>query len=145
MEQRDLLSNDLLVSEVSQSNLNAAAKWGKFLSIVGFVFCGVMVLVGVWAQVFLSSSATYAYDSAALKYMWIGYAIFALILFFPCLYLFRFSNRTQAAIRTSSQENLDSAFMNLKSMFKFYGIFTIIMLVIYALAFLFGVGTNMMR
>jgi hypothetical protein len=145
MEQHDLLSNDLLISEISQSNLNTAAKWGKFLAIVGFVFCGVLVLVGIWAQVFLSTSRTYAYETAGLKYMWIGYAIFSLILFFPCLYLFKFSNKMQAAIRTSSQENLDAAFINLKSMFKFYGIFTIVMLVIYALAFIFGMGASLMQ
>ncbi|HUS02152.1 MAG TPA: DUF5362 family protein [Chitinophagaceae bacterium] len=145
MEQHDLLSNDLLISEISQSNLNTAAKWGKFLAIVGFVFCGLMLLGGLWAQVFLSKSRTYAYESEGLKYMWIGYAILAIICFFPCLYLFKFSNRTQAAIRTSSQENLDAAFMNLKSMFKFYGIFTIIILVIYALAFVFVMGTNLVN
>lgn len=145
MEQRDLLSNDLLISEISQSNLNTAAKWGKFLAIVGFVFCGVMVLVGIWAQVFFSTSRTYAYENEGQKYMWIGYAILAIICFFPCLYLFKFSNKAQAAIRTSSQENLDAAFINLKSMFKFYGIFTIIMLVIYAIAFIFGMGANLMN
>ena len=144
MEQQDLLSNDLLISETSQSNLITAAKWGKFLAIVGFIFCVLMVLIGIFAQAFLSASRTFPYESESLKYLWIGYSILALICFFPCLYLFKFSNKVQAAIKTSSQENLDAAFMNLKSMFKFYGIFTIVILVIYALAFVFGMGANLM-
>ena len=144
MEQHDLLSNELLISEISQSNLITAARWGKFLAIVGFVFCGLVVLGGIWAQVFLSTSRTFAYQSEGMKFLWIGYAILAVICFFPCLYLFKFSNKVQAAFKASSQESLDAAFMNLKSMFKFYGIFTIVILVIYALAFIFGMGASLM-
>ncbi len=45
----------------------------------------------------------------------------------------------QAAVRGVSQENFDESLMNLKSMFKFYGIFTIILLAFYALAFIVGI------
>ena len=145
MEQHDLLSNDLLISSTSQINLATAAKWGKFLAIVGFVFCGLMVIGGIFATAVLSSSSTYLYDNGFLKYMGLIYIVFALILFVPCLYLLKFSNKTQEALRTANQESLDTGFANLKSLFKFYGIFTIVILVIYALAFLGGMGTMFMR
>jgi len=148
MEQRDLLSNDLLINNTSQVNLVSAAKWGKFLAIVGFIFIGLMLIGGIWAQTLFSSSQSPApgfYEGDFIKYIGIVYVIFAAILFFPCFYLFRFSNKTLEAVKSSNQESLDAAFINLKSMFKFYGIFTIIILVIYALAFLGGMGTMMMR
>lgn len=146
MEQRDLLSNDLQIHSTSQANLVTAAKWGRFLAIVGFIFIGFIIIAGIWATTLLSATSSGLYDSGELvKYMGIFYIIIAAILFFPCLYLFRFSNKTLEAVKSSSQESLDAAFINLKSMFKFYGIFTIIMLVIYALAFLAGMGTMMMR
>lgn len=138
-EQKDLLSNELIINETSQSNLNTAAKWGKFLSIVGFILCGIMVVGGIFAQALLSSARTFQYDTDAVKYIGIVYAICAVILFFPCLYLFQFTNKMQMAIRTSNQGSLDAAFINLKSMFKFYGIFTIVILVIYAIAFVVGI------
>ncbi|MEJ7823690.1 MAG: hypothetical protein WKF85_15310, partial [Chitinophagaceae bacterium] len=125
MEQRDLLSNDLVISSISQSNLLSSAKWAKFLAIVGFIFIAIMVLGGLFAQTLMSSyssSASLAYSGDLIKYMGIVYVVFAVILFFPCLYLFKFSNKMQEAVRTSSQESVDTAFINLKSMFKFYGI-----------------------
>ncbi|MEJ7673426.1 MAG: DUF5362 family protein [Chitinophagaceae bacterium] len=92
-----------------------------------------------------SSSASSAYSGDFIKYMGIVYVVFAVILFFPCLYLFKFSNKMQEAVRTSSQESVDNAFINLKSMFKFYGIFTIIILVVYALAFIAGMWSMFMK
>lgn len=149
MEQRDILSNDLLINNTSQANLVTAAKWGKFLAIVGFIFIAIMILAGIWAQTLLSTGSPNDgpgfYEGEFLKYIGIVYVIFAAILFFPCLYLFRFSNKTMEAVKSSSQESLDAAFINLKSMFKFYGIFTVVILVLYALAFLAGMGTMMMQ
>lgn len=143
MEQRDLLSNDLVISSTSQGNLSGAAKWGKFLAIVGFIFCGLMLIGGIYLQSVLSTYTTYGYGSGFPKFVGITYAVMAIILFFPCLYLSKFSNKIQEAVRSSNQESLDSAFSNLKSMFKFYGIFTIIILVFCALAFLGTIGTMM--
>lgn len=40
------------------------------------------------------------------------------------------------ALNSVSQENFDESFKNLKSLMKFYGIFTIIILSFYVLAFI---------
>lgn len=145
MEQHDLLNNDLLINSISQDTLNSAAKWGKFLSIVGFVFIGLMLIGGLIMQAFLPSFGVYDYGNIYLKYIGIIYIFLAIIMFFPCLYLLKFSNKMQEALRSSNQESMDTAFINLKAMFKFYGIVTIVILSFYALAFLFGIGTSMMR
>ena len=145
MEQHDLLSNDLLINSISQDNLNSAARWGRFLSIVGFVFCGLMLIGGVLIQTIMPSFGSYSYGNPIIKYLGTVYIILAIILFFPCLYLLKFSNKMLEAIRTSNQESMDNAFANLKSMFKFYGIVTIVILCFYALAFLVGIGGSFMR
>ena len=145
MEQHDLLSNDLLINSISQDNLNSAAKWGKFLSIVGFVFCGLMLIAGLVIQTLMPSFGSYGYGNPIIKYLGTVYIIFGIILFFPCLYLLKFSNKMLEAIRSSSQESLDNAFINLKSMFKFYGIVTIVILGFYALLFLFGIAGSFIR
>jgi len=145
MEQHDLLSNDLLINNISQDNLNSAAKWGKFLAIVGFVFIGLMILAGIVVQTMAPTLSSYGYGNPMFKYVGIIYLFFGIILFFPCLYLLKFSNKIQEALRTSNQESMDIAFINLKAMFKFYGIVTIVILCFYALAFLFGIGASMMR
>lgn len=145
MEQQDLLSNDLLINDISQANLTSAAKWGKFLSIVGFVGCVLMMIGGIYVASGASSISAYAYGREAAMYVGVTYVITAIILFFPCLYLNKFSNKTQDAIWSTNQESIEAAFINLKSMFKFYGIVTIISLVFFALAFIVGISNALMQ
>jgi Family of unknown function (DUF5362) len=143
LEHLDLLSNDLQVSPQAQSYLMESARWGKFLAIMGFILCGIMVIIAFFIPVFLSQLPPSAgmpsgFSSGMRIGMTIVYLVLALVLFFPCFYLYKFSVKMQSAVNVMSQENFDESLMNLKSMFKFYGIFTIITLSFYALAFIIG-------
>lgn len=44
----------------------------------------------------------------------------------------------QSAVKSVSQQTFDESLMNLKSMFKFYGILTIVLLSLYSLIFIIG-------
>ncbi len=144
MENIDLLSNDLQVSPQAQNYLTECAKWGKFLAIMGFILCGIMLLLSFFIPALITSVPPYSTMSSQLTSgMKIGmtalYLFFSVLFFFPCFYLYKFSAKMQSAVRGISQENFDESLMNLKSMFKFYGVFTIIILSFYALAFIVGV------
>ena len=144
MESLDLLSNDLQVTPQAQNYLTESAKWGKFLAIMGFILCGFMMVIAFFIPVVLTQLPPYntmsSDFSAGMKVgMTIVYLILALLFFFPCFYLYKFSVKMQSAAKTVSQDNFEESLMNLKSMFKFYGIFTIIILSFYALAFIVGV------
>ena len=124
--------------------LREVAKWSKFLSIVGFVGMGLALLVIIFAG---SMSSTVlnnpAYGGTGSMYGGPFFQVvllgaFLLIYFFPCLYLFRFATKMQVALRNNDQDTLNASFENLKSCFKFIGIFTIVILSIYALALLVG-------
>ena len=152
MENLDLLNNDLQVTPQSQSYLTESAKWGKFLAIVGFIFCGFMVILAFLIPALFSqlaqnsaSEATFSFSSSTKTIMTVMYLILAVLLFFPCIYLYRFSVKMQVATRNISQENFDDALMNLKSMFKFYGIFTIAILSFYALIIIVSIIGAAMR
>ena len=140
MEKLDLLNDDLQVSPVSQSFLTEAARWGKFLSIAGFIFCGFIIVTSFFIPTIysnlsrLNGLAPELINSAAYSVS-ILYLIAALVLFFPCLFLYRFSVKMKIALTTISQENFEGSLKNLKSLFKFYGIITIILLSFYALIF----------
>ena len=143
MENLDLLNNDLQVSPVAQNYLSESAKWGKFLSIMGLILCGLMVIIAFIIPSFMVKVPPYngmseSFGSGMRVGLTVMYLIFAILFFFPCLYLNRFSVKMQAAAKAVSQENFEESLMNLKSMFKFYGIFTIIILSVYALAFIIG-------
>ncbi|MEO8412781.1 MAG: DUF5362 family protein [Ginsengibacter sp.] len=140
MENFDLLNNDLQVSPQSQNYLTESAKWGRFLAIMGFIFCGIMAVFAFVLPSFILKLPPYnsmpaTYSTGVQAALTVVYLFFGLLLFFPCLYLYRFSVKMQTAVKSVSQENFEESLMNLKSMFKFYGILTIILLSFYILIF----------
>ena len=139
----------LNIDAQSKSFLAESAKWGKFLAIIGFVICGLVVVLGIFmaTQISVMNNAFNQYGgSNQFRNMGpiiaVGYIIVAVIYFFPCLYLLRFSNHMKAALAAEDQGSLTGAFQNLKSMFKFVGIFTLIILSLYVLAFLIGIASR---
>src|SRR3954463_5179965 len=133
---------ELQVDQQSIGYLSETARWAKFLSIVGFVVCGFIVIFALFFGSIMSviskmgsgsdsfSSSTLAIGNYAFS---IVYIIIALLYFFPCLYLFNFSSKMQTALRNNDQINLNAALGNLKSCFKFVGILTIVVLSFYLL------------
>ncbi|MDE3183530.1 MAG: hypothetical protein KGM16_08940 [Bacteroidota bacterium] len=150
MENLDLLNYDLQLSPTSQTFLSETAKWGKFIAIIGFIGCGFIIIIAFFIPSIYSSLSTLQgvpsqLASGSTIGITIGYILISALLFFPCLFLYRFSTKMKVALKTVSQENFDASFKNLKSMFKFYGIFTIVMLSIYALVFIFAMLALAMR
>ncbi len=150
MENSDLLNYDLQLSNASQIYLNEAAKWGKFISIIGFIGCGIILILAFFVPTIYSSLSTLqGLPSQIASDSTIGitivYLLMSVLLFFPCLFLYRFSTKMKLALKAVSQENFDESFKNLKSLFKFYGIFTIVMLSIYGLVFIFAMLALAMR
>ena len=150
MDNLDLLNNDLQVTPQAQNYLIESAKWGKFLSIMGFIVCGLMVIIAFFVPAYLTQMSEYSampsgFSAGMRTGMTILYLLMALLFFFPCLYLYRFSTKMQVATKNISQENFDESLMNLKSMFKFYAIVTIIILSLYALIFIVGIIAAAMR
>jgi hypothetical protein len=133
---------ELQVDQQSIGYLSETARWAKFLSIVGFVVCGLMVIFSLFFSSIMSTiskigsgndsfgASTMAISNYAFS---IVYIIIALLYFFPCLYLFNFSSKMQTALRNNDQLNLNAALGNLKSCFKFVGILTIVVLSFYLL------------
>ena len=139
MEMTDLLNNDLQLTPNGISYLLESSRWGKFLAIMGFIMCGFMAVLAffipaLFTQVPPYSQMSSSFSSGFRTGMTVVYLLLAVMMFFPCLYLYKFSVKMQTAVKNTSQENLDESLMSLKSMFKFYGILTIIILSFYALA-----------
>ena len=136
----DLLNNDLQVSGITQTYLSESARWGKFLSVVGFIFCGVIFITSffipsIYSKMSRLNDISSDVMSQAAGTLSIVYIVLAFVLFVPCLFLYRFSIRMKAALTSVSQPDFEASFKNLKSLFKFYGIVTIILLSFYAFLF----------
>ncbi|NEM96531.1 DUF5362 family protein [Pontibacter burrus] len=132
----------------SEDFLKNTAKWGKFLAIVGFVGVGFMVLVGVFAgATFGTAMSQFGGGAAGGAFFTFFYLLFAALYFFPVLYLYRFSDKMQDGLRMQNEELVTESFRNLKSLFKFMGILTIVIIGFYGLAIIFmsiGAGLGAM-
>ena len=140
----------LSVEPVTKAHLSEAAKWARFLAIMGFIFLGLMVVGGIVAAAVMASSMNQygsEYGSSGAGFMMgnfgagmaVIYILLAVLYFFPCLFLFRFAAKTKQALASNDQTDLNLGFQNLKAMFRYMGILTIVVLAFYAIALLFGI------
>jgi hypothetical protein len=129
---------------VTLLHLNEIRKWTNFLSILGFIAVGLLLVFGI-IMILASSfgSAIMAYNPYGFLGPWIGiaYIIIAVIYFFPVLYLFRFSRYARQSlmqINTGGNSNvlMARAIDYMKKHFRFVGIFMIIILCMYLMVIL---------
>ena len=132
-------SEGIVINSNGKASLIEAAKWGNFLAIVGFVAIGFMVIGSLLVIV---AGSSFGGGQAVL--LGIIYLAVSALYFFPALYLFNFSKKIKAGLNSSVQAEVDGALLNLKSMFKFMGIFMIVILSFYVLALIFGIGAGAM-
>jgi hypothetical protein len=136
---------ELQLDQPSLNYLNESARWARFLSIIGFVFCGLMVIVGIFfggaMAAMMSGMGGEAAPVTGFLSFFVSFAYIAgaLLIFFPSLYLFLFSSKMRKAFHNNDQPVLTESLKNLKSFFKFYGICTVIVMSIYALAIIAGI------
>jgi hypothetical protein len=135
----------LHIDPLTKSHLWETARWAKFLSIVGFVLCALIIVGGLFfGSLFSTFSNRSEMYEGGINPTGLGvtmvfvYIIVAVVYFFPCLFLYRFSTKMKIALNGNAQEQLNLAFQNLKSLFKYVGIITIIMLALYGLAIVIG-------
>ncbi len=141
------MDTDLHVSSSSQTYLLTAAKWSKFLAITGFVMMGLaifmflLVLVGVGGNAFRMGMAQ-AFGGAsgtAFTAIIIFYILLMAMYFFPLYYLYKFATLVKQGVNSSTNSMIEEGFKNLKSFFKFFGVFTAIVLAFYGLIIVFAV------
>lgn len=130
--------DSIQVSEGTKAHFLETAKWAKFLAIVGFVGLGLMVLVALFMLVGINSFISSLGAPIPANFGGIGliYIVMAVLYFFPTLYLFNFATKMKKAVLANDNNNFSLSVENLKSMFKFLGIFTIVILSFYVLAIL---------
>lgn len=123
----------MTVNSQMKSNLLTSAKWMKFLCIIACI--GVALLV-------IAAIAIIALNSSLGANMPIGPSISLLYIILIALYIypiikgFQFANATKAACLTDSESQLARGFAGLGSLLKYFGILTIIVLIIYVLIFI---------
>jgi hypothetical protein len=137
--------------------LDTTRKWTMFFAILGFVVIGLMLVFSLFAGSMISGltsgiagglegmegmegmeglETAKAVGGFAGIMVFIVMLIFALIYFFPLLFLYRFSKHSANAVSNLDANELTLALKNIKSYWKYMGILVIILLAVYLLVFL---------
>lgn len=131
--------NPLELTERIKNYLLDAAKWGKFIAIVGYIGMGLLAVVGL---IMLFGGFPYpgltnsAFSGVPLAFMGFMYLVMAGVYYFPTTFLYKFATKIKKSLLDSDQDDMTSGFHNLSKLFTFMGVVTIIVLAIYALTIL---------
>jgi hypothetical protein len=135
-------NNANLLTVNVKNYLMETARWGKFLAILGYVGLGFLLILSllmIFGMSFLSNSLSgmsQLYQTGSLSLVSVGmmYILIIAIYFFPIYFLHIFSLRIKSGLLTNNASDMELGFKNLKSLFKFMGIVSIVVLSIYVLA-----------
>ena len=127
-------SLEVKLTSESIDYLKETVKWSYFISIIGFIGVGFMVVGGLTMSTVLASLGSLTgelYGAVPAGFLGALYLILALIYFFPVYYLFNFSRKMKLALKENDTTTLTESFKNLKSHYKFVGILTLIIVILY--------------
>jgi hypothetical protein len=147
-EDQSLLNNELHIDTTAQSYLFETAKWGNFLAIVGFILSGLLAVIALFAGTIFSYFS--AMNSSGGSFIGAGfitvlYLLIAAFNFYVALLVYRFSKKMKIALGSNDQVSLNESFLNLKRLYKFLGIITIIYLASIVLVMVIGIGSAAFR
>jgi len=121
------------LTETMLVHLKEASPWLRFIGILGFISAGLTVSIGlassfvfplIWGETGLEMAGflglVFGGSLAALS---IGAGV---LMFFPSLFIYRFGDKIRNYLRSGTDQDLELAFRNNKSFWKFTGIICII-------------------
>ncbi|MCL2764275.1 MAG: DUF5362 family protein [Treponema sp.] len=118
------------LTETMLRYLKEASPWLRFVGIMGFIHCG-FIAIGVIITIVASIIASDFLGEFGSFPIWLlspFYIALGVLLFFPSLFTYNMGERIQKYQFSNSNEDLEQAFKNNKSFWKFYGIMYIIYL-----------------
>ncbi|MXN90557.1 hypothetical protein GR160_04910 [Flavobacterium sp. Sd200] len=139
---------ELQLTEQAKDFLRETAKWATFITILGFIGLGFMILMGLFvsamgSQMAEAQAAMGQSSPIPMGALGIFYIVVAVFYFFPLMYLFKFASGIKDALNSNNTERLTIAFGNLKSHYKFIGILMIVFIALFVLMFIFGIAAGL--
>lgn len=118
--------------------LKSAAKWSYFLSIIGFITILLLVVSGITLFALSTVKNEYADFQQLpvpflLEIMGVLYLFMGVLYFFPSYNLMKFGSKIKLAFKINDQAALEEGLKNLKRMFTFMGILTLVSITMFVL------------
>lgn len=134
METTQTSENLIVVNQEIKDFLLETSKWGKFLAITGYVGIGLLMLMGLGVTIGFTVFSSVTDLGFPIGLFGLIYVLIAVLYYFPVTYLYRFSVQIKQGLTSNDQQIVATGFGNLKSVYKFMGICTVVILSIYSLA-----------
>jgi hypothetical protein len=129
----------LTLNNEAKAYLKEAGRWASFLGILGFIFCGLLLIFSFFAGTIFTRAALVSPNELSTAMAGMGgfitvfYLLIDVLYFFFSLYLYQFGDRIKKGIMFTDNLHVTNAFGKLKSFFKLWGITTIVVLCLYVL------------
>ena len=138
-----LESRKIEIEQETLNHLNTTRKWAMFLAISGFIFLGLIIIIGLIAGTFLSAFSSGEKGLGIPEsLMFVPVLFIAVVYFFPVLFLFRFSKHASHAVHKLDKLELHKAIKNLKFYFVYIGVLIILVFSLYV-AILIVAGSSL--
>ncbi len=135
-------SAEMKMNAQSIEHLRQTARWSQFLSILGFIGLGLMLLGVFGLMAMQQGRMSYSRIGGQMdaNVLMIVYLVMIVVYFFPIYYLFQFSSKMKKAIDQKDTITFAEATGFLKNHFQFIGICAIVVLSLYVLGIVVGIG-----
>ena len=129
MEVKEIQPAELKITNHMIDSMRSTRPWAMFLSIVGFISVGFMVLGGMIIMV-VGSVLPQEFNGFPAVVMGAVYIVMSFFYLVPSIYLFRYSSAIGRFLDSMTEAEMETALSSQKSFWKFVGIVVIIMFVL---------------
>lgn len=133
---------DMVLSQEAQYYLQQAGKWASFLAIMGFIGCGLIVIVALFFIFAMSSRSGYSVVQVMSIFAGIIYLGIAFLVFYINYKLYLFANNIQKGIAFVNNDMVTNATNKLHSFFKIKSIIVIVVITFYVLVIIIMLTTR---
>lgn len=126
------------LSEQAKKFLLEASKWATFISIVGFIAIGLLIIMSFSIGTIMANLPEGSLGGLSPRFFSFFYLIAAGIYFIPVFFLFQFGQKTKQAFQEDDHNLLTFGLKKLRSHYKFIGILMIVFIIFYLFLILFG-------
>ena len=130
---------EILKNNIFFKGLDRLVYWSKLFAILMIISGGLMGIVAIFSLFGFSALDELGYGAGMGALMFFLYGIFAVFYIVPATWLLNFSNKTRKGINEKDESEFAEGFRNFGRYYTFWGICTIVILSIYALAMLIGI------
>jgi hypothetical protein len=132
-------------------HLKDASPWLRFIGVIGFISSGFLAMGGLgsfvssffmgnlWREIPEVSEYADIFGIFFGVFMGLYFIIFAVLSFFPSLFVYNFGTRIRSYLQSGMDRDLETAFKNNKSLWKFMGVLMIISLAFIPVLLVIGV------